>query len=139
MENRLRPYLTAMLLFIPFSVAPVDDASAEDVGMTCTDNAYDLVELVDCICAHKPPAGSEGYVIPPVAVRDDWRAVVWDMLEITDISVGNRATNVIPARGEARVSIRFNDLHTGKSLSDRVSAIAEKHGGKARPVLASPS
>lgn len=56
-------------------------------------------------------------------------------LEITDISVGNRATNVIPARGEARVSIRFNDLHTGKSLSDRVSAIAEKHGGKARPVI----
>jgi succinyl-diaminopimelate desuccinylase len=56
-------------------------------------------------------------------------------LEITDISVGNKATNVIPARGQARVSIRFNDLHTGKSLSDRVSAIAEKHGGKARPVI----
>ncbi|MGY6551165.1 MAG: succinyl-diaminopimelate desuccinylase [Erythrobacter sp.] len=56
-------------------------------------------------------------------------------LEITDISVGNRATNVIPARGEARISIRFNDLHTGKSLSDRVMAIAQKHGGKARPVI----
>jgi succinyl-diaminopimelate desuccinylase len=56
-------------------------------------------------------------------------------LEITDISVGNPATNVIPARGQARVSIRFNDLHTGKSLSDRVCAIAEKHGGKARPVI----
>lgn len=56
-------------------------------------------------------------------------------LEITDISVGNPATNVIPAQGHARISIRFNDLHTGKSLSDRVSAIAEKHGGKARPVI----
>jgi succinyl-diaminopimelate desuccinylase len=56
-------------------------------------------------------------------------------LEITDISVGNKATNVIPARGEARISIRFNDLHTGKSLSDRVCAIAERHGGKARPVI----
>jgi succinyl-diaminopimelate desuccinylase len=56
-------------------------------------------------------------------------------LEITDISVGNPATNVIPAQGQARISIRFNDLHTGKSLSDRVSAIAEKHGGKARPVI----
>lgn len=56
-------------------------------------------------------------------------------LEITDIAVGNRATNVIPARGEARISIRFNDLHTGKSLSDRVCAIAAKHGGKARPVI----
>ncbi|MFN3990440.1 MAG: succinyl-diaminopimelate desuccinylase [Erythrobacter sp.] len=56
-------------------------------------------------------------------------------LEITDISVGNPATNVIPAKGQARISIRFNDLHTGKSLSDRVLAIAEKHGGKARPVI----
>lgn len=56
-------------------------------------------------------------------------------LEITDISVGNKATNVIPAKGEARISIRFNDLHSGKSLSDRVCAIAEKHGGKARPVI----
>ena len=56
-------------------------------------------------------------------------------LEITDINVGNRAHNVIPAHGAARISIRFNDLHTGKSLSDRVMAIAEKHGGKARPII----
>lgn len=56
-------------------------------------------------------------------------------LEITDISVGNPATNVIPARGQARISIRFNDLHSGKSLSERVMAIAERHGGKARPVI----
>jgi succinyl-diaminopimelate desuccinylase len=56
-------------------------------------------------------------------------------LEITDINVGNRAHNVIPAAGAARISIRFNDLHTGKSLSDRVCAIAEKHGGRARPVI----
>ena len=56
-------------------------------------------------------------------------------LEITDINVGNKAHNVIPAAGAARISIRFNDLHTGKSLSDRVCAIAEKHGGKARPVI----
>jgi succinyl-diaminopimelate desuccinylase len=56
-------------------------------------------------------------------------------LEITDINVGNKAHNVIPAAGAARISIRFNDLHTGKSLSDRVMAIAEKHGGKARPVI----
>ncbi len=56
-------------------------------------------------------------------------------LEITDINVGNRAHNVIPAAGHARISIRFNDLHTGHSLSERVCAIAEKHGGKARPVI----
>jgi succinyl-diaminopimelate desuccinylase len=56
-------------------------------------------------------------------------------LEITDINVGNRAHNVIPAAGFARISIRFNDLHTGNSLSERVMAIAERHGGKARPVI----
>ncbi len=56
-------------------------------------------------------------------------------LEITQIAALNPATNVIPAKGEARISIRFNDLHTGKSLSDRVIAIAERHGGTARPVI----
>jgi succinyl-diaminopimelate desuccinylase len=56
-------------------------------------------------------------------------------LEITDITAPNRAHNVIPAMGEARISIRFNDLHSGKSLSERVMAIAERHGGKARPVI----
>lgn len=56
-------------------------------------------------------------------------------LEITDINVGNKAHNVIPAQGSARISIRFNDLHTGHSLSERVMAIAEKHGGRARPVI----
>jgi succinyl-diaminopimelate desuccinylase len=56
-------------------------------------------------------------------------------LEITEIAAPNRAHNVIPAKGEARISIRFNDLHTGKSLSERVMAIAEKHGGRARPVI----
>ncbi len=56
-------------------------------------------------------------------------------LEITEITAPNRAHNVIPAKGEARISIRFNDLHTGHSLSERVMAIAEKHGGKARPVI----
>lgn len=56
-------------------------------------------------------------------------------LEITDITVGNPATNVIPARAHARLSIRFNDLHTGQGLVDMVSAIAEKHGGTARAVI----
>ena len=56
-------------------------------------------------------------------------------LEITDITVGNPATNVIPARAHARLSIRFNDLHSGQGLADMVSAIAEKHGGTARAVI----
>jgi succinyl-diaminopimelate desuccinylase len=56
-------------------------------------------------------------------------------LEVTEIAAPNRAHNVIPAKGEARISIRFNDLHTGHSLSERVMSIAEKHGGRARPVI----
>lgn len=56
-------------------------------------------------------------------------------LEITEITAPNRAHNVIPAAGAARISIRFNDLHTGRSLSERVMAIAQKHGGRARPVI----
>ena len=56
-------------------------------------------------------------------------------LEITDVTVGNPATNVIPARAHARLSIRFNDTHTGRELAERVEAIAAKHGGIARPVV----
>jgi succinyl-diaminopimelate desuccinylase len=56
-------------------------------------------------------------------------------LEITDLEVGNRAHNVIPAQAKARISIRFNDLHTGNSLSERVVAIAERHGGRALPII----
>jgi len=56
-------------------------------------------------------------------------------LEVTDISCGNPATNVIPAKASARISIRFNDLHTGEELSRRVEEIAGRHGGSARAVI----
>jgi len=39
-------------------------------------------------------------------------------LAITTIDCGNPATNVIPARGSATVNIRFNDAHSGASLTD---------------------
>ena len=56
-------------------------------------------------------------------------------LEVTDIAVGNPATNVIPAKATARISIRFNDRHSGASLSDKVAQIAARHGGTARSVI----
>jgi len=37
-------------------------------------------------------------------------------LQVTSIDIGNPATNVIPARAEARLNIRFNDLHRGADL-----------------------
>jgi len=56
-------------------------------------------------------------------------------LEITDLEVGNKAHNVIPARATARISIRFNDRHTGAGLAERVGEIARRHGVSARPVV----
>ena len=56
-------------------------------------------------------------------------------LEITELQVGNPAHNVIPARAVARISIRFNDLHSGAELGRRVTEIAQRHGGTARPII----
>ena len=50
-------------------------------------------------------------------------------IEITDLDVGNRATNVIPPAANARISIRFNDHHSGTELIDRITAIAAAEGG----------
>jgi succinyl-diaminopimelate desuccinylase len=38
-------------------------------------------------------------------------------LAVVTIDTGNPATNVIPAQGRATVNIRFNDRHTGESLT----------------------
>jgi succinyl-diaminopimelate desuccinylase len=48
-------------------------------------------------------------------------------LEVTDIAVGNPATNVIPARAAARINIRFNDIQSGQALADRVRAVVAAH------------
>ena len=99
-------------------------------------------------------AGKEGHVAYPhladnpiprlVALLAELDALVLDAgtdwfqasnLEVTELTVGNPATNVIPPRASARVSIRFNDLHRGLDLGERVRAIAERHGGSARQVV----
>jgi succinyl-diaminopimelate desuccinylase len=56
-------------------------------------------------------------------------------IEITDLHVGNHATNVIPAKAEARISIRFNDLHSGESLVSIIREISERHGGTLRDMI----
>jgi succinyl-diaminopimelate desuccinylase len=50
-------------------------------------------------------------------------------IEITDLTVGNKATNVIPARAEARLSIRFNDMQNGEALVQRIRGLVERGGG----------
>ncbi|HEY6814828.1 MAG TPA: succinyl-diaminopimelate desuccinylase, partial [Croceibacterium sp.] len=103
-------------------------------------------------------AGREGHVAYPhladnpiprlVALLAELDALVLDEgtewfqpsnLEITEIEVGNRATNVIPAVARARISIRFNDLHSGAELGERIAEIAARHGGTARPVVSGES
>lgn len=99
-------------------------------------------------------AGAEGHVAYPhladnpapklVALLAELDALVLDEgtdwfqpsnLEITDISIGNPATNVIPPKAAARISIRFNDLHSGESLAAMVADIAARHGGISRAVI----
>ncbi len=48
-------------------------------------------------------------------------------IEATDITVGNPATNVIPAHASARLSVRYNDLHKGDDLAARIEAIVKRH------------
>ena len=98
--------------------------------------------------------GTQGHVAYPhladnpiprlVAMLADLDALVLDEgtdwfqpsnLEVTEIDVPNDAHNVIPAAAKARISIRFNDLHSGASLSEKVGEIAEKHGGNALPII----
>ncbi len=47
-------------------------------------------------------------------------------LAVVTIDTGNEATNVIPAQCGGTVNIRFNDLHSGASLSDWLQTEADK-------------
>lgn len=47
-------------------------------------------------------------------------------LAIVTMDTGNPATNVIPAQCHAAVNIRFNDTHTGSSLSDWIRTTAAR-------------
>lgn len=56
-------------------------------------------------------------------------------IEFTEISAPNPAHNVIPAQAKARLSIRFNDQHSGTSLSDLIREIVQRHGGELNPII----
>ncbi len=48
-------------------------------------------------------------------------------LQITSVDVGNETTNVIPALATARLNIRFNDKHSGASLTAWLRAVLARH------------
>jgi succinyl-diaminopimelate desuccinylase len=123
---------------------------------TSVDRLGDMVKLGrrGSLNAWLEVTGQEGHVAYPhladnpaprlVALLAELDALVLDEgtewfqpsnLEITQIDVPNPATNVIPAKASGRISIRFNNLHTGAALAARLAEIAARHGGTARTVV----
>lgn len=63
-----------------------------------------MVRLMDNLANHQLDAGTDHFDASTLA--------------ITTIDTGNPATNVIPATCHATVNIRFNDAHSGASISE---------------------
>jgi succinyl-diaminopimelate desuccinylase len=64
----------------------------------------------------------------PVDAGTDWFEP--SSLQITSMDVGNTATNVIPSSARAALNIRFNDKHSGKSLTEWVRATIAQHADR---------
>ena len=71
-----------------------------------------LVRLLDRLATHELDRGTAHFDASTLA--------------LTTIDCGNPAGNVIPARASARLNIRFNDAHSGASLSDWLNAEAAR-------------
>jgi succinyl-diaminopimelate desuccinylase len=52
-------------------------------------------------------------------------------LQVTTVDVGNPTSNLVPARAEAVLNIRFNDRHTGDSLAAWLRAAIARHAERA--------
>ncbi len=71
-----------------------------------------IARLMDRLASHQLDQGSDHFDASTLAV--------------VTIDTGNPATNVIPAQCGGAVNIRFNDLHSGQSLSDWLHAEADR-------------
>ncbi len=71
-----------------------------------------IVRLMDCLASREIDKGTDHFDASTLAV--------------VTLDTGNPATNVIPAQSTATVNIRFNDLHSGASLTDWLQAEADK-------------
>jgi len=71
-----------------------------------------MVRLMDRLASHELDQGTDHFQPSTLA--------------ITTVDAGNPATNVIPASCKGTVNIRFNDTHSGVSLSDWLRAEARK-------------
>jgi len=77
-----------------------------------------LIRLMDQLASHELDEGNDHFDASTLAV--------------VTVDTGNPATNVIPAEARATVNIRFNDIHSGDSLSTwlraQAQAISENYG-----------
>ena len=71
-----------------------------------------MARLMDRLASHRLDEGTEHFDPSTLAV--------------VTIDTGNPATNVIPAKCRATVNIRFNDIHSGASLTDWMRAEADR-------------
>ncbi len=74
-----------------------------------------LVRMLAAITAEPPDSGTAHFDATNV--------------QLTTIDVGNGATNVIPATARAGFNIRFNDLHSGDSMTSWVGGKFDAVGG----------
>ena len=75
-----------------------------------------MARLMDRLAARELDAGTDHFDASTLAV--------------VTIDTGNRATNVIPGDCRGTVNIRFNDTHTGQSLSDWMREEADRVEGE---------
>lgn len=73
-----------------------------------------LIKLCDVLASYEFDTGNEFFAATN--------------LEITTIDVGNTATNIIPAEGQAVFNIRFNDNWNKQSLQDKITELLDKTG-----------
>jgi succinyl-diaminopimelate desuccinylase len=117
----------------PTSVARLGDMIK--IGRRGSLNGHVLVEGVQGHVAYPDRAANPA----PVLVRylaaidgrrldDGFEGFQPSNLEITSIDIGNPASNVIPARAEARFNIRFNPAHNGAALAAWLEREAEAAG-----------
>ncbi len=71
-----------------------------------------MARLMDRLASHELDQGTDHFDASTLAV--------------VNIDTGNSATNVIPAQSRGAVNIRFNDLHSGASLSRWLQAEADR-------------
>ena len=71
-----------------------------------------MARLMDRLAGHELDQGTDHFDASTLAV--------------VTIDTGNAATNVIPAQCKGTVNIRFNDLHSGASLSDWLKSEADQ-------------